>query len=294
MARRVNSERAFWSVVAIFFLVTITLAASLLDQANLSASFAAGLAGACLPLLYEQNRIARRVQVRRDQFDELVASIKGIEDPDKEAQIVLFLRSVGSTQDADQQKIPEVRNLAWNRFLEQKRWFDTAATGKFEMERQGRPVFFGFFDDDLRILRATSGDGDLDWWESALGSEYLRLHRRVFERRDAALGREVLLERIFVLNGPPCDRMDEVMRRNVSAGVDVWWLLASDLSEVEDLHVNMTIFDERFIHQDYCNKSGTTTRYDYSTNEPDIAAGIERFRQLRRQVALRRVRLARE
>ena len=145
------------------------------------------------------------------------------------------------------------------------------AEGRFRKKAGEVTVFLEQVRQTRVCLKATTDLRDVPWWESHRGRQFLAANAELIG------GRGVRVERIFFADDT--DAFDAIIREHRALGVFCYKIVvgAADITQV----VNMTIFDDKLIHQDEHNPDGSTRNHLYSFRRRDVVAGIRLFDQLK-------------
>ena len=122
------------------------------------------------------------------------------------------------------------------------------------------------------VIRATTGDRDLNWWTSDLGQRYLEWNRQS----------KAQIRRIFVIDDESkLPQLIKVMTDNVHAKVAVW-VVPHEVSRrlPEKLRRNVTIFGTSIFHQDDTDDLGRTIQHEYVVVESAVDEGVQRWEEL--------------
>lgn len=127
-----------------------------------------------------------------------------------------------------------------------------------------------------RTLYAVTDSRDVPWWRSLVGTAF-------FKANIVLRGKGVVIERVFLHDGSA--EMTQLMEAHRQEGIICHCVDQRGCDR--DLVVNMTIFDERLVHEDIHGDHGETKAHRYSIAPDDVADAIRCFRDLVRQPELR-------
>jgi hypothetical protein len=137
-----------------------------------------------------------------------------------------------------------------------------------------RPMLERFADAKASI-QAVTDDNDTKWWLQGSGTRFFELNRTLINDR------EVSVERVWILYGPPNGDTRRVLREQHAIGVTAFIVRAEEPGLDRKLLVNMTMVDGLFLHEDLPNKQGKAVEYLYSENAADLVRAGNTFTQLK-------------
>jgi hypothetical protein len=254
---------------------TVVFFASGSDNGALKDLIAAclGLLGAAVALQLEMLFRLTERGATRDRFSRVLHGLE--EFPE-------LLPLVGNQVEAS---ILTLRRTSIPQFRDEVYSVVAHATARLDELSQGRLLLDGA-DDTLVLeqfahtrdqIRGTTDESDSAWWLSQAGKSFLELNQRLIDDR------KVRVERIWILDGAPDDKLASVLEQHRQLGVHVF---LADRRELDrKLLVNMTLSDERLLQEDIANKEGYAVGYRYSWNKSDIDRAIRTFGQLKGQAA---------
>lgn len=255
------------AISVIIALVTFLVSADNLVAVKALVGISIGLLGSVLAFQLETLiRIHERNQ-SREQRERLIEIL--------EAEPELLATLVRTAQDYSRLRkgapLPAFEKAA-ERMLEATRLtVAELADGRLRTAAGDNTLMIEQYRTATREILATSDDGDLGWWQSETGRNYLEENRRAVERG-------VLVSRVFLLAVEDDAGLLAVMRANADAGVLV---SSARIDRIPaSLRINTTIFDDTLAHEDVTNKAGQTISYLYSSNENDMARLVSSFRRL--------------
>lgn len=123
-----------------------------------------------------------------------------------------------------------------------------------------------------RCLQGTTDAADTVWWQQESGRAFFDINKQL-------IAKGVSVQRFWLLTAAPDTATRQIIEEHAKARVMVY-LVRTD--RVEGQHVvNMTMMDEKFLHEDVANKRGDAVEYLYTANEADLRRAVARFAELR-------------
>jgi hypothetical protein len=229
------------------------------------------LLGTTITLLLE---VLLRIQERNRAWDAHGGLLMLLEDhPELTPLISATTRaSIGTLAHS---KVEHFRDEVGRVLYDTSLTLEELARGRLRSSPGTTDLFRYYYEHAEERVRAITDERDLGWWGSATGGAYLELNRASRAKKK---------ERIIIVGDERTDGVMELIRDNDKAGVQVYVVRASRVTESE-LLVNLTLFDDAFLHQDLVNLKGNTVGYLWSENKTDVqrAGGI--FSRLLAQAA---------
>jgi hypothetical protein len=255
---------------AITVAITLTVALSTGVAPNdlkLALDFCIGLLGVAIVLQLEALvRVSERAR-KREQYANLLDYIE--EYP--VLLPILTKLSEATVTTMSQTKVPEFKDNARRLLNATQLSMRELAEGRWLSPPGDNSLMFAHYETVKGSVLAVTDDSDTDWWGSATGKRYLELNK-------AAAGREVSVQRVFLLSCPPTPETLKAMDDNVSHDVKV--LIARADQVDPELRINITMFDDKLVHEDIVNRDGLTVSYMYTENEIDLNRCASLFSRL--------------
>jgi hypothetical protein len=245
---------------AVTVAITLTVALSTGVAPNdlkLALDFCIGLLGVVIVLQLEALvRVSERAR-KREQYANLLDYLE--EYP----ALLPILRklSEATVTTMSQTNVPEFKDNARRLLTATQLSMRALAEGRWLSPAGDNSLMFAHYETVEASVCVVTDDSDTEWWGSTTGKKYLKLNK-------AAAGRKVSVQRVFLLSQSPTPETLKAMDDNVSHDVQVM-IARSDQVDPE-LRVNITMFDDKLVHEDIVNHDGLTVSYMYSENETDL------------------------
>ena len=225
-------------------------------------------------VLGAQLELTRRLQKRYERYDRAGRVIAEVEQlPDDLASTVQENVALLTTAVHSSRGDPIYRRILKERLVDQHTWLERFNAGIIEVESDDTKLLLDWTTTVRHSIKATMvARTDIHWWHSRPG-------RQLWQTNLDALHRGVNIQRVFMAD-KVTPELEELIREQLDAGVEAYVVTVDELRA--DLHIDLTIVDDKRIHEVMFSSGGNAMGYRYS-QEPgrvnNLTAKFERILQ---------------
>jgi hypothetical protein len=259
------------AIIGVLGGATLTVA-GVLTPPNFRDDLIVGLISVLIGLVLELRIRGEQTERRKDVVSRLLEGLDVL-PPELAAAAQRRLLAYATAANTAR-RVPLYSQVLADRMDELQTWLDEVGSGRISVSREHASLLTSGMRQAGEVLGVTGGSESLKWWHSAAGQEYLAANL-------TALARGARVRRIFVeeasLSKSDKRRLHKLIKQNVDAGVDCYYVEASNLLARRLDFSDTTIFDSTLLHRAIL--VGREQRLDvvYSINEDDIRRARDQF-----------------